>query len=108
MEKAKSNCKRMTVHAMGFDYQGNIAYATNYNETECKNIPGACGCIHAEIALLQIMPRPARVVVSHAPCLDCAKALHKAGVEAVYYANDYRLRDGLEYLERHVPKVYRI
>lgn len=104
----RARCRRMTVHAIGTDMRGNIAYARNYNTHECLNIPGRCGCIHAEAALLQTMPDPVVVVVSHSPCLNCAKLLHDAGVEAVYYMNEYRLLDGVEYLRQNGVKVYRI
>ena len=36
--------------------------------------------------------------VTHAPCLDCAKAIHQAGITAVYYKNDYRSYDGIVFL----------
>lgn len=35
---------------------------------------------------------------THAPCLDCSKAIYQAGVRHVYYRNSYRSGDGLEFL----------
>lgn len=35
---------------------------------------------------------------THAPCLDCAKAIHQAGVRRLYYRDSYRENDGLEFL----------
>lgn len=38
--------------------------------------------------------------VTHAPCLECAKSIHGAGIKEVYYSEIYRCTDGLEYLEK--------
>ena len=37
---------------------------------------------------------------THAPCLDCAKLIHQAGINSVYYRNTYRSTDGIEFLEK--------
>lgn len=96
-----NKCKRMTVYTMGFDKDGNMEFAVNGNVEECKDIPGKCGCIHAEIRLLEKMPNPDIVFISHSPCLDCAKALVEAKVKIVKYNNPYRIMDGVEYLRNH-------
>jgi len=98
-------CKRMMVTAVGLGKDGSVAVRTNYNETECTGIEGKCGCIHAEIALLKVMPDPEMVVLSLSPCLDCAKALHKAGVVEVSYFWPYRKQDGINYLKLHGIQV---
>ena len=93
-------CKRYTVRAVGV--QGyTVEVAENHNETECKNIPRACGCKHAEIALLEKMPHPEQVYITHSPCLDCAKALVEAGVKQVHYLEEYRILDGVNYLREN-------
>jgi tRNA(Arg) A34 adenosine deaminase TadA len=98
-------CKRMRVEAWGIDRDGKIAFATNGNETECKDIKGACGCIHAEVRLLQKMRYPVKVLLSHSPCVTCAVALYMADVEEVYYINEYRLKDGINILKSKGVKV---
>ena len=45
------------------------------------------------------MPNPIAVTVSHAPCLNCAKALVEAGVKTVSFLKPYRLTEGIEYLD---------
>lgn len=96
-----NKCKRLTVHAMGVDKDDNVEHARNGNRTKCKGIPGKCGCIHAEINLLKKMPNPTMVVVSHSPCLECAKALVSAKVALVRYLTEYRIRDGIDYLKEN-------
>jgi deoxycytidylate deaminase len=94
-----SACKRNTVYAIGMTH-GQTAKACNYNEGECTNEIGNCGCKHAEIALLEKMPNPNVVVVSMSPCKACAEALISAGVRLVMYQEEYRLTEGLELLKK--------
>ncbi len=90
----------MTVHAMGIDAEGNTEHARNGNPGKCKGADavGICGCTHAEAKLLKVMPNPVVVFVSHAPCLECAKLLVKAGVKSVFYLKEYRKTEGVDYL----------
>ena len=94
-----SECKRMKVTAIGIK-NSEVYTATNYNETECRNIPGQCGCKHAEIALFE-KAIPDVLIVSHSPCMDCAKEIIKHGIQTVLYKEGYRLKDGLVLLEGH-------
>lgn len=89
-----NKCKRMTVYAYANGYS-----ARNGNDNECTNIPGQCGCTHAEINLLKIVPNPKEVHITHSPCLNCAKALFIAGTKLVTYDESYRLTEGVEYLK---------
>jgi dCMP deaminase len=50
----------------------------------------------------------ATLFVTHAPCLDCAKIIHQAGIKEVFYRNTYRSEDGIKFLLRcniNVEKV---
>ena len=101
-----SNCKRMTVKAIGVRGKY-IQTATNNNVSECKDVPGACGCTHAEIALLKKI-NPKIIIVSHSPCLDCAKAILKSDTQILVYENEYRLKDGLELLRKNNIKCIQL
>jgi dCMP deaminase len=37
---------------------------------------------------------------THAPCINCAKAMHQAGIVEVIYKNTYRTEAGLYFLEK--------
>ena len=37
---------------------------------------------------------------THAPCIDCAKAMYQAGIIEVVYKNTYRTEEGLYFLEK--------
>lgn len=103
-----TECKRMLVRAFGINVkESKTAYAENrnFNAEGCTDEPGKCGCTHAEINLLLELPNPDVVVVSHSPCINCAKSLVEAKVKVVTYMEEYRIRDGIEYLEKNGVKV---
>jgi dCMP deaminase len=62
----------------------------------------------AKIARSTNSSEDAALFVTHAPCLDCAKIIHQAGINSVYYRNTYRSTDGIDFLEKcniNVKKV---
>jgi dCMP deaminase len=70
--------------------------------------------LHAETNSLAKIARStnssegAALFVTHAPCLDCAKIIHQAGINSVYYRNTYRSTEGIDFLEKcniNVKKV---
>jgi dCMP deaminase len=83
-------------------YNGNAAGLPN----ECdSDVPGACGCIHAEAnAVVNCdSPRSTEKIVfsTHLPCVACAKLLINLGnVREVLYLHDYRIRVGLELFDK--------
>jgi dCMP deaminase len=62
--------------------------------------------LHAETNSLAKIARStnssegAALFVTHAPCLDCAKIIHQAGINSVYYRNTYRSTEGVDFLEK--------
>ena len=62
--------------------------------------------LHAEENLLMKIARStnssenATIFVTHAPCLDCAKLIHQAGINSVYYRNSYRDDKGIDFLKK--------
>jgi dCMP deaminase len=43
--------------------------------------------------------------VTHAPCLECAKSIYSAGIAEVYYDDQYRNEQGIEFLKKCGIKV---
>jgi len=37
---------------------------------------------------------------THAPCMDCAKAIYQAGISTLYYREEYRSTQGIEFLTK--------
>ena len=60
--------------------------------------------LHAEtnaIAKLARSPESgegATIFITHAPCIDCAKLIYQSGITSVYYNEEYRSTQGLEFL----------
>ena len=62
----------------------------------------------AKIARSTNSSEGAALFVTHAPCLDCAKIIHQAGINSVYYRNTYRSTDGIDFLVKcdiHVENI---
>lgn len=46
--------------------------------------------------------------VTHSPCMECAKSIFSVGIKQVYYENNYRLSQGIDFLRKcgvHVEQV---
>lgn len=50
----------------------------------------------------------ATMYITHAPCFDCAKLIHIAGIKKVFYRNQYRNDDGIQFLNKCNIEVEKI
>ena len=50
----------------------------------------------------------ADLFVTHSPCIHCAKLIHQSGIRRVYYGENYRSTDGIEFLEKSGIEVKQI
>jgi dCMP deaminase len=91
-----NNCENETVELYS-GYEGAI------HRTVLKTKPEV---LHAETNAIAKIARStnssegAALFVTHAPCLDCAKIIHQAGINSVYYRNTYRSTEGIAFLEK--------
>jgi len=89
------------------DY-GNRAGDAKY---ELKSKPEV---LHAEsnaIAKLARSPESgegASIFITHSPCIDCAKLIYQSGITTVYYKNDYRSTQGIEFLNKSDIEVVKV
>jgi len=78
------------------------------------NIKTKAEVIHAEQNAILKMARDgqsslgADLFVTHAPCIDCAKAIKTSGIRKVWYRNSYRDSLGVEFLEKLNVEVEKI
>lgn len=101
----RSTCNRLSVGAtivrdnriVASGYNGSVTGSAHCTDVGCHVVDNHCvRTIHAEMnALLQcakygIETQGASIYVTHFPCLQCTKSLIQAGIEHVYYAEDYR------------------
>lgn len=40
------------------------------------------------------------LICTHSPCLQCSKIIYSSGIKAVYYKNEYRSNDGIQFLTK--------
>ena len=50
----------------------------------------------------------AAIFITHAPCIDCAKLIYQSGIATVYYKNDYRSTQGIEFLTKSGIKIVKV
>ncbi len=44
--------------------------------------------------------------ITHSPCLECSKLIYQSGIITVYYKNEYRSQDGLNFLKKSNINVH--
>lgn len=48
----------------------------------------------------------ATMFCTHAPCIECAKLIYQSGINTLYYRNQYRSEDGLNFLKQGGVNVH--
>lgn len=62
--------------------------------------------LHAETNAIAKLARSsesgedATMFITHAPCMDCAKLIHQAGISKVYFGEEYRDSKGTAFLHK--------
>ena len=85
---------------------GGPAYGAGCNHDHCTGAKTKPEVIHAESNAIAKLARcsehgeGATAFVTHQPCMDCAKLLYQSGITEVYYAHEYRLTHGVDFLEK--------
>lgn len=107
----RSTCKRLQVGTViaSADFRRILAVGYNGNATGLPNtcdrdVEGNCGCLHSEenAVINCAEPRETKkiVLVTHLPCVMCAKRLiNLGGVTRIYYAREYRNAESIAILE---------
>lgn len=50
----------------------------------------------------------ATIFVTHAPCMECAKSVFSVGIKKLFYKNDYRSTDGIDFLKKCGVEIEKI
>ena len=95
-------------HTITYGYNGTPSGWDNNCETVLPDgtLRTKSETLHSEanalmkIAKSTINSEGATLFCTHAPCIDCAKMIHQAGIFSVYYRNEYRSTDGINFLEK--------
>ena len=104
-------------HVIAHGYNGSPKRLPHCSEVGCDVQDPADGCQRAIHCEANIIAYAAKVGVStdeavlyntHAPCKKCAELIASAGIVDVFYIYPYRLRDGLELLNKLSVVTYRM
>ena len=77
-----------------------------YDELGMERLKTKPEVIHAELNSLMKLAKSSdsgnqtSMFVTHSPCLDCAKGIYLAGIKEVFYREDYRSSDGIDFLKK--------
>lgn len=50
----------------------------------------------------------ASIFITHSPCIDCAKLIYQSGITTVYYKENYRSTQGIDFLNKSDIKVVKV
>ena len=70
--------------------------------------------LHAEMNALMKLAKSnesgnnAAIFITHSPCIDCAKGIYQSGIATVYYKNDYRSTQGIDFLLKSNISVIKV
>jgi dCMP deaminase len=115
--KLRSTCRRAQVGVIITDHDGTTILSMGYNgnarglKNDCDSeVPGSCGCLHAELnALLKSPYQSVYDLVMYtttSPCVACAKAIINSQVKTVVFDTMYRAPDGIVLLQQAGIRVY--
>ena len=104
-----NNCEEME-YVLKEECQQSDRYMLNNGYTETAHgwskLYSKKEVLHAETNAIAKVSRStntsdgASIFVTHAPCLECAKIIYQAGIKEVYYKNEYRSVDGINFLKK--------
>ena len=111
-----SSAKRLQVGAIvvkddriiSIGYNGMPSGWDNVCELDGKTKPEV---LHAEtnaiakLASSHESGKNATLLCTYAPCIDCAKLIYQSGIATVYYKNEYRSTQGLDFLSKSGVEV---
>lgn len=109
----RSVCKRKQVAALIVKEGRPISVGYNgppSDHPHCESCLGsACDIsIHAEMNAIAFAAKEGLAIdgctlyCSMSPCINCAKIILNSGIKRVVYFEEYRLRDGVELLEKYI------
>lgn len=114
-----SHARRLQVGAVivkddtviSYGYNGMPSGWDNVCEHEGKTKPEV---LHAESNAIAKLARSsnsglnADIFITHSPCMECAKLIFQSGIKQVFYAEDYRIASGIDFLKKSNIKVTKV
>jgi len=98
----------------GWPYEGTYL-DNNGNEVQGRyRLKTKPEVLHAESNAIAKLARSndsgegAGLFVTHSPCIECAKLIFQTGIKEIYYRNDYRSSDGINFLKSCGIKIEKV
>ena len=96
---------------VAYGYNGMPSGWDNNCEEENKTRPEV---LHAESNAIAKLARSndsgldADIFITHSPCIECAKLIYQSGIKRVYFGEQYRSTDGLDFLTESKINVIQV
>ena len=87
------------------DMEGNTMHGNYRLKTKPEVLHAEMNCL-MKVAKSTESSNNAILFCTHAPCMDCAKAIFQAGIQTVFYRDQYRDDSGLNFLKQGGVNVY--
>ena len=94
-------------NGMPAGWDNNCEFEWTDPQTKQKSLVTRPEVLHAERNALDKLAKRggaggegASMFITHAPCLECAKSIYGAGIKNVYFREQYRSDDGVEFLKK--------
>lgn len=112
----KSKARRLKVGCAIIDNKDNIliigynhmpkGFGDNCEDDTPEGLVTKKELIHAEenaitaAAKIGLKLEGTSICITHSPCLNCAKLIVQSGIKTVIYHEEYRLKDGIDFLRK--------
>ena len=82
------------------DIDPDLGYARRYALKTKPEVLHAESNAIAKLAKSNDSGNGAKIFITHAPCIECAKLIYQSGINGVYYGENYRDDSGIEFLKK--------
>ena len=82
------------------DIDPDLGYARRYALKTKPEVLHAESNAIAKLAKSNDSGNGAKIFITHAPCIECAKLIYQSGINGVYYSENYRDDSGIEFLKK--------
>ena len=89
------------------DGQGNTVSGRYRLKTKAEVLHAESNAI-AKLARSNDSGLDADIFITHSPCMECAKLIFQSGIRRVFYGQDYRSDEGVEFLKKSGVTVEKI
>lgn len=95
-----NNCEDVIPEYKEIDVDNrSVSYFSEQLKTKDEVIHAEANAI-AKLAKHSESGKDSVMFLTHSPCIHCAKQIYTAGIKKVYYDEQYRIIDGIKFLEK--------